>query len=195
MKWFFKQGDIRKYDDREVIESYRLTGDLKFVGVLFERYAHLVFVVSMKYLKDEDDSKDAVIQIFEKMVIDLKKYEIGTMSTWLHTVARNYCFDKMRKDSRKFENLAELKNEFEMEMIPDTDHIEKEAQIQMLMKGVSSLDITQKQCVELFYLQNKGYEEVASITGYSMNQVKSYIQNGKRNLRIFMTNNNEEFSA
>ena len=53
------------------------------------------------------------------------------------------------------------------------------------------LNPEQKQTVELFYLQEKSYKEIVDQTGFSMNDVKSYIQNGKRNLKIMLSKTDE----
>jgi RNA polymerase sigma-70 factor (ECF subfamily) len=58
-----------------------------------------------------------------------------------------------------------------------------------LEKCIETLGDEQKQCVKLFYLQEKCYKEITESTGFDMNKVKSYIQNGKRNLKICMEKN------
>ena len=181
---------INDLSDAELVLRYRKDGDKQVLGILFKRYTHLVFGVSMKYLKDEDDSKDAVMQIFEKLLTDLKKYPVENFKSWLHTVTRNYCLMQLRSRKGKyFQPLPDMEDSLEIvesagSMHPDSE--ETEQRLTLMEKGIQALNDEQRTCVELFYLKELSYQEVADRTGYSMLQVKSFIQNGKRNLRIFM---------
>lgn len=175
-----------------MVSRYKQTGDNALVGILFERYTHLVMGVCMKYLKDEDESQDALMQIFEKLLVDLKKHEIAQFKGWLYSVARNHCLMFLRSRQSELKKQKELKKDMTVLMeLDDQVHLSnvnnKEKQLSQLEEGISQLNEEQRRCVELFYLQEKCYQEVAEITGYSMNQVKSYIQNGKRNLKIYLT--------
>lgn len=164
---------------------------MSVVGVLFKRYKHLVYGVCRKYLKDDDESKDAVMQIFEKLLTDLKKHEIGNFKAWLHTVSKNHCLMIIRKNkSRGYQSSATTEDSIdvvEMNALWHPDHsVEKENTLQQLEVAIQQLNDEQKKCIELFYLEEKSYQQVSEITGYSLLQVKSFIQNGKRNLKILM---------
>jgi RNA polymerase sigma-70 factor (ECF subfamily) len=183
-------------DDTSLIETYRRTGDKEVIGILFERYAALVFGVCMKYLKNEDDCKDAVLQIFEKLMTDLKKYEISKFSSWLHSVAKNYCLMQLRNKEALFHRTAALKEQEQFMESVREEHLEEakinEFYLSNLEEAISSLNEEQKVCIELFYLREESYQDIADLTGYNLNQVKSYIQNGKRNLRIYLLKKNHE---
>ncbi len=175
-------------NDSELISSYKNSGDNTFVGELYKRYTHLIFGVCMKYLKNEDDAQDASIQIFEKLLIDLKKHEIQQFKAWLHMVCKNFCLMKLRSDGSKQKHFAEMQKDFVVVMENDYElHLtienKKEAQLNYMEECLKGLNIEQKICVELFYLQEKSYQQVAEETNFSMNNVKSFIQNGKRNLK------------
>ncbi len=155
---------------------------------MFKRYTHLVYGVCMKYLKDEDESKDAVMQIFEKLLIDLKKYEIQNFKSWLHTVAKNYCLMQLRKTNHETplnDKLIVENNNF----LHREEENELEERLTLMEEAIAQLNGQQKKCVELFYLKEKCYQEISDHTGYTMNEVKSFIQNGKRNLKIYMEKN------
>lgn len=177
-------------DDESLIISYRNTGDMEIIGMLFERYAPLVLGVCMKYLKNEDDSKDAVLQIFEKLVTDLKKYEISKFSSWLHSVAKNYCYMQLRNREALFQRADELKEHVVFMESASLSHQEddqlNEKHLRYLDTAINSLNNEQKICIELFYLKEESYQDIADLTGFSLNQVKSYIQNGKRNLKTYL---------
>lgn len=139
----------------------------------------------MKYLKDEDDSKDAVMQIFEKLLIDLKRHEVQNFKSWLHTVAKNYCLMQLRKKNPETPLTDNLVVEKENFLHREEGH-ELEERLTLMEEAIGQLNEQQKICVELFYLKEKCYQEISDQTGYTMNEVKSFIQNGKRNLKIYM---------
>lgn len=184
---------LEKHSDEELIALYKSGEGNEGVGILFKRYTHLVYAVCMKYLKDEDESKDAVSQIFEKLMTDLKKHEIQFFKAWLHTVVKNHCYMQLRKKPKEISGVAPYVMETDIGLhlnaASTEEKLEEELKLQHMEEALKQLDPHQQQCIQLFYLEQKCYQEVASITGFTMNQVKSYIQNGKRNLKIIMLKN------
>ena len=184
---------IDNKSDIQIINLYKENGDEKYVGELFKRYTDFVFLVSMKYLKNEDRSKDAVMEIFEKLFTDLKKHEISNFKSWLYTVIRNHCFQKFRKNSSELEKHIEYEKDSKVFMESETNfhqinENEKEQQLDKLSEAINKLEDKQKMCIELFYLKEKSYKEIVETTNFTMKKVKSYIQNGKRKLKILMDN-------
>jgi RNA polymerase sigma-70 factor (ECF subfamily) len=180
---------LNTLEDLQLVTLYKETGDNNCVGVLFQRYSHLIFGVCMKYLKDEDDSSDASMQIFEKLLKDLKKHEIQQFKGWLHMVCKNFCLMQLRSGQTKLKHQKELYKDFAGIMENDLGlhhslEYTKELQLNYMEECMKGLNNEQRLCIELFYLQEKSYNEVAAMTSFSMNNVKSYIQNGKRNLKI-----------
>lgn len=178
--------------DLELIEAYKETRDNKFVGELFERYTHLVYGVCLKYLKDEEDSKDAVLLIFEKLLTDLLRFEIQNFPPWLHRLTQNYCLMYLRQRQREFKRSADYftnQDDERMDSDPDwhlsnkTEKHEKEERLTSIEDALNTLNPEQKQCVELFFLEEKSYQEIVEITGLSLSNVKSFLQNGKRNIK------------
>ena len=183
------KNDYKEQSDEALIELYKKTDDLGIVGVLYDRYTALTFGVCLKYLKDREESRDAVMQIFEKLIVTLKEHEINVFKGWLYVTARNHCLMQIR--ARKGKNFEEL-SPFLMETGGNghQEHgQELEGDLTRLEKCMESLANEQKQCVQLFYLQQKCYRDITTSTGYDINKVKSYIQNGKRNLKICMEQN------
>ncbi len=193
--WLIRSKDKNALSDEELIQHYRKHSDKQAVGVLFNRYSHLVFGVCMKYLKDSDDSKDAVLQIFEKLYADLLKHDVQKFSYWIHRVAQNFCLMQLRsrqaaKNRADNYSLVEIASSTEFEP-ENTDHAhEKETELLMLEEAIKTLNEEQRICIELFFLKEKCYNEITDLTGFDFKQVKSFIQNGKRNLRIYMEKNN-----
>lgn len=168
-----------------------------FVGILYKRYSHLVLGLSLKYLKDKDEAKDAVMQIFEKLLADLLKHKVEFFKSWLYSFSKNHCLMIIRtKQSR-------LKKEIDLQVHADSFmetesglHLnngqEKEKQYESLEKAINELNDDQRKCIDLFYLKNRSYNEIVDITGFTLNEVKSFIQNGKRNLKIKLEKNSEQ---
>ena len=174
--------------DEELISLYKKSDDLEIVGILYDRYMALTFGVCLKYLKDREESRDAVMHIFEKLIITLKSHEINVFKGWLYVTARNHCLMQIR--ARKGKNFQEL-SPILMETGSNGHHDgeEIEGNLTRLEKCMELLAVEQRQCVRMFYLQHKCYREITESTGYELNKVKSFIQNGKRNLKICMERN------
>jgi RNA polymerase sigma factor (sigma-70 family) len=176
------------YSDSELISTFIEKSDPAFVGILYQRYGHLVLGLSIKYLKNKDEAQDAVIQIFANLLEDLKKYKIEYFKSWLYVYSKNFCLMELRKRQSALKKELELRENVHLIMdFQDPEHLkEKERQIVLMERAIELLNEDQKTCIELFYLKNKSYNEIVEITGYSSNDVKSYIQNGKRNLKLKM---------
>jgi len=187
----FKTKNITSFSDTELIAEYKRKSDNEVIGELYKRYSHLVYGVCLKYLKNEDESKDAVIQIFENLMEDLLKHDINNFKSWLHSVTRNHCLMFLRKQQtvlkreHEYEYYAESESTNEISFAPHEKEV-KENLLTGLEKAMTHLKEEQRICIELFFLKEKRYEEVAEITGYTTKQVKSYIQNGKRNLANYL---------
>lgn len=187
-----KNDDSTFLSDEELVHRYRNSHDPAYVGELYVRYTHLVYGVCLKYFQNDADAQDAVMQIFEKLIKELKKHHVDTFKPWLHTVVKNHCMMQFRKDAVETKREAELKKTVKDTVEnTDTDHLdkedEKELMILYLSTGMDTLKEEQRKCIELFYLKDMSYQQITEETGYSMNEVKSYIQNGKRNLKNFIT--------
>ncbi|MGY4383561.1 RNA polymerase sigma factor (sigma-70 family) [Pedobacter sp. UYP24] len=192
MKFIKNNSRIQEQDDAELISSYKLSGSLDVLGQLYNKYMHLVFGVCINYLKNEEQSKDAVMQIFEELIVKLKVHEVQNFKSWLHVLTRNHCLMAIRKQSKNEtvsleETFVENTNFVHLDM-DDT----KERKLSVMEGCMEKLPEEQRVTVDLFYLQEKCYKEVADMTGYDMLKVKSYIQNGKRNLKICIEKNSGE---
>ena len=179
-------------NDQELVQQYQRTGDLECIGKLFERHTEMVYLVCMKYLQNEEDSKDATMQVFENIVVALKRHEVQNFKSWLHSIAKNHCLMQLRSQKSRTTKALANTNSSSIETVTEWHQSEAdqhEQELQALEKGLMDLPEEQRTCLELFYLQNKSYREIAEITGCSLNNVKSYIQNGKRNLKNYVEKN------
>ena len=162
------------YSDDQLIEAFRASEDTNFVGILYQRYGHLVLGLCMKYLKNKDEAQDAVIEIFSGLIKDLKKHKITYFKSWLYVYSKNFCLMELRKRQSSLKKELELQENVQLFMdLPDIEHLkEKEKEIALMEKAIDLLNEGQKVCIDLFYLKNKSYTEITAITGYSPNDVK-----------------------
>ena len=183
---FIKNINRTSLADKELVAAYKQSGDLAVLGELYQRYMELVYGVCLKYFKEPETSKDAVRQIFEELVLKLIKHEVENFKGWLHQLAKNHCLMQLRTPK----NLKIV--EFKTELVQTEENVhlnevfEKEENLKKLEHCMSTLTDDQKKAVSLFYLEGKCYNEIAEITGQDWNQVRSFIQNGRRNLKLCM---------
>lgn len=180
----------KDYSDNELINNYLETKNNGAVGELYNRYGHLVLGLCIKYLKNKDEAKDSVIQIFSNLLTDLLKHKITYFKSWLYVYSKNFCLMELRKRQTQLKKDIELKENVHLIMdFNSEEHLkEKEHQINTMHAAIEMLSQDQKLCIDLFYFKNKSYTEIEEITGFSNNEVKSFLQNGKRNLKIKMEN-------
>ena len=190
MDKFYKNNEPLNQEEQWV-SDYKKSGDIAVLGNLYQQYMPLVYGVCLKYFKDEEQSKDAVMEIFEELIQKLKVYEVANFKSWLYVLSRNYCLMQLRKNKKY--DVINIDDSF-MELTPLTHHNDneqKEWYLNAMEKCLETLTEEQKTSVSLFYLQQQCYTEVAENTGYDLKKVKSYIQNGKRNLKICIDKQSE----
>ncbi len=171
--------------DRELVEEYKTSGSLDILGELYQRYMELVYGVCLKYLKDPEDAKDGVINIFEELVGKLRKHNVDNFKGWLYQLTKNHCLMKLRKHKTVPVNIDLSFMQFEENVHLD-DELNKEENFKQMQYCMGQLIQQQRQVIELFYLKGKCYKEIAEITEIEVNKVRSFIQNGRRNLKICM---------
>jgi len=174
--------------DRELVNQYKQEGDLRILGELYQRYMDLVYAVCLKYLKEPAEAQDAVMGIFEELVTKLQKHEVNYFKGWLYAVAKNHCLMALR--TKKQIPLTEMPDFMQLTENPHLENvIEKELNLNRLTKCIETLSPDQKHTVQLFYLEEKSYKEIAGITQTEWNKVRSLVQNARRNLKNCMDKN------
>lgn len=176
------------HSDLELIERYKKTHNNEILGVLYERYMHLVYGTCLKYLKDSEAAKDAVMNIFEELMTKLRTHQVENFRSWLFVVSKNHCLMQLRKESRSHTTEIPVSLMQSGEEIHLNGVMEKEKHLNDLEDCLNRLPDEQQRSVRLFYLENKCYNEISDITGMEWNRVRSHIQNGRRNLKICMDN-------
>lgn len=173
--------------DQELVRKYKSTGDKQIISEFFNRYSDFVLAVCMKYLRDKLLAEELTVEIFESLIKKLKKQDTEYFKTWLYTISKNHCLMYLRKSGGRLRNEDEYKNEtenfvdFQEEM---NQKNKEENDYEKIKEALSQLKNEQKRCLELFYFEDKSYSDIVEITGHSLKKVKSYLQNGKRNLKL-----------
>ena len=177
---------ISNYSDEELLDEYKKTGDSEYFGQLYHRYIPLVYGLCLKYLGDKEDSKDAVMQLFEDLLSKVIKYEIQVFRTWLYSVAKNHCLQILRQSEKEIVvdfNSTLMESDSILNLLDEGEENDKWNLLQECLKRLPEV---QQTCVSRFFFKQLSYADIVDITGYRLNSVKSYIQNGKRNLKICM---------
>ncbi|TMI80836.1 MAG: sigma-70 family RNA polymerase sigma factor [Bacteroidetes bacterium] len=173
--------------DQQLLENFYSDRNPEWLGILLPRYTLLLLGVCMKYLKNEEEAKDCAQQIFLKVITELNKYRVEFFKSWIYMVAKNHCLMKIRDGHGKIPLELTERYMSTTDEQTDTQHLlQNDRAIELMAEALQELSAEQRQCVTLFYLQKKSYQQTSEATGFTMMQVKSYIQNGKRNLKLIM---------
>ncbi|HNV67413.1 MAG TPA: sigma-70 family RNA polymerase sigma factor [Bacteroidales bacterium] len=200
MRPVFLRRKIETGSDEELLKRYRDEGDIRLAGQLYERYMNLVFGVCLKYLEEREWAKDEVMNIFEKLVTVLpQQQEISNFRIWLYVVTKNHCLMLLRSRKSEAAHAEAMMNDplFFMEntsgMHPmgddeggETDDPGGEDGMKRLEECIERLREEQRNCIRLFFYEGCSYRQISERLGVDEMKVKSYIQNGKRNLKICM---------
>jgi len=181
-----KPGKYNHIDDNELLQRFYADHDNEWLGILLQRYTMLLLGVCMKYLKNEEDAKDSVQQVFLKAIHELHKYKVDYFKSWIYMVAKNHCLMKLRDKGKYTAEINEHLMATPDETTDKNNYIEKDRALTDMAQALTQLNKEQQLCVTLFYLEKKSYQEIVAQTSFSLLQVKSHIQNGKRNLKILL---------
>jgi RNA polymerase sigma factor (sigma-70 family) len=179
------------HTDAELIKLYQQDHQQETLALLYLRYKDLVYGTCVKYLGDQEAAKDAVMNIYQELLEKVKQHSIDNFKSWLYVVTKNHCLMQLRKNKKM------ITTQFDSQVMQSEDfsHLdgvfEKERQLERLGYCMDKLNEEQRQTVRMFYIENKCYNEISTKTGYDWNKVRSLIQNGRRNLKICMEDNNE----
>lgn len=179
----FKSSKSDGKSDELLLSQYHESKDLGLLGDVYQRHTEMIYYVCFRYFKDSERSKDAVMQIFEELIRKVDRQEIKNFQKWIYVVAKNHCLMALRADKSQKVDFSESFVEFSVAPHPEEDYATKEDRLQAMERCIEKLPEKQKIAIQLFFLQEKCYKDITTLTGYSMDGVKSYIQNGKRNLK------------
>lgn len=175
--------------DAELLEQYRSGKDVRVLGRLYARYIELVYGLCLKYLQNEEDASDAVMEVFEVLVQKALQHEIRDFKPWLYVLAKNHCLMLLRKSGKQQEKTFDPAVMYSLspEHLSEESEAEtRETQLKRLEACIEKLSNEQKRCIRLFYLENLSYKTIADQEKLDLGLVRSFIQNGRRNLRNCM---------
>ncbi len=189
MAQVFTITSLKQQTDEDLLLEFKRSGDQNALAELYLRYSDLLYGVCLKYLEDAEDAKDAVMNIYQELLRKVPQHEIQHFKSWVYVLAKNYCLMQLRSAKK---NITVNLEQHTMQS-DDFSHldsvIEKEEAFKRLEKCIEKLPEEQKSSIQLFYYDNKCYNEIAETTGMDWNKVRSLIQNGRRNLKICMEKN------
>lgn len=192
---FLFRRTVEPESDEELLQRYLRSGDTEYFGILYNRYLPLVYGVCLKYLYSPEDAEDAAMQLFEELTVKVRQYEIGQFRTWLYSVAKNHCLQLLRREEREipidWTTLPADSEEF-LDLLEEEGD---EEQLRALHHCLDRLPEEQRTSIRAFFLAQKSYAEIADDTGYLLKSVKSYIQNGKRNLKLCIEKTTREWGC
>jgi RNA polymerase sigma-70 factor (ECF subfamily) len=190
MKLIFRRKELEHISDEELLTRYLQSGDLTIFTKLFSRYDHLLFGLCLKYLKEPEEAKDAVMDLFELLSEKVNNTQIQSFQKWLYVTAKNHCLMILRKRKRDLKNEKSYHDDMESTMLLHLNGEDESMDLSCLTrKLVDELEPGQRRCIELFYFENLSYKQIVEETGFTLKHVKSYIQNGRRNLSNKMKGN------
>lgn len=181
--------NLSKLADEELLQRYGQSGKTEYFGELYNRYIPLLYGLCLKYLRDEAQAQDAVMQLFEDLLPKVSNYEIKVFRTWLYRVAKNHCLQLLRKENREIAldyTIHVVESDEFLHLLSEEESSEE--QLEALHRCLEKLPEAQRASILHFFIEELSYADIVEQTGYSLNNVKSYIQNGKRNLKICITN-------
>jgi RNA polymerase sigma-70 factor (ECF subfamily) len=185
---FSRSGKPDPRTDEELLHAYREKQELNAYEIVLSRHLHIIYLETLSYLKDQEEAKEATMLLCETLQDKVRKYAIQKFLPWLKTVTRNHCIQLLKEKQRlRTEELDEKSASIFVDF-PDFSHLDKEDDIyERLSDAIDELKQEQRICVILFYLQEKSYKDIASITGYTNKEVKTHLQNGRLNLKKKLT--------
>lgn len=183
----FKHRKYRQFSDEELVVKIQQEQDMYCIGILYERYGHLVFGLALKYLKNQNEAEDITSQVFEQLFQKLQKHAVQHFKSWLYMLSKNECLMFLRKQKPH----EDVDSYAIADEISASNQEEKELQLNLLAEKIGLLKEEQQQCVRLFYLEEKSYQQVSELLKLPLSKVKSAIQNGKRNLKILLEQHHE----
>ena len=186
---------LQSQSDEELGSAVKNTGNQEYVAALYQRYMDLIYGVCLKYLKHPQNAQDSSVSIYEELTIKLPRHHVEHFKAWLYTLAKNHCLMRLRSEKKT------VTVEFDADLMQSSENVhlngelEKEENLKKLEDCIGRLPADQKKTIELFYLEGKCYNEISATTGMEWNQVRSFIQNGRRNLKICMEKQNEKLKT
>ena len=193
---FFRSDTPGQWTDEALLARYQSSGEARYLGVLYERYMPMVYGVCLKILRDPGKSEDAVMSIYEELVRKAREHQVESFRGWLYVLARNHCLMEWRKNHRRPTDYHAPEDMVHYDAVEAAFEVElPAAEDKSLEKCLEQLPPSQRTSVQMFYLEEKSYKEIAGLLAAEVGKVRSYIQNGRRNLKICLEKTSPRFKS
>lgn len=165
--------------DTEIIRLYLLNQDQQYFGMLYRKYAPKVFGKCLSLLRDEEAARDAMQDIFMKIMLNLSGFgERAQFSTWVYSITYNFCIDVIRK--RKGKNLFTE----DIEKAPDiaeevSDEWLLDLEVRYLKRIMEALPIGDKAVLMMKYHDGMSIREISEAINKSESATKMQISRAK----------------
>ena len=189
--WFRKNITLEQLKDFELITKFKESGDQKYCAELYQRYVELIYGVCLKYFKDADKSKDHTLLIYETLLNKLPRFEVKQFRSWLYVLVKNHALQALRKKSNGHIVNYDPGIMHSLDLMHPIDEYNDNGKEAQLKDCLNNLPEKQKNVIQLFYYQGKSYDDIANQINERKDKVRSYIQNGRRNLKICIEKKNE----
>jgi RNA polymerase sigma-70 factor (ECF subfamily) len=162
-----------KTSDQELIQLY-LKGREDALELLIRKYLKPIYGYVFRFVQNQQDAEDLTQEIFLKMWRNLKKFKKGkSFKSWLFKIAKNTCFDFLRKKkgnlALNLENL-DILADFAPSLI---EEVEKENWIEKIKKGIEKLPLKMQKVLDLYYNLGLNFREISEVLGEPVNTIKS----------------------
>lgn len=177
----FRSNAIRDRSETELVTELLARRDGRIFEELYRRSRRKIFGVCFNLLGEaaaaEDACHDAYIRAWEK----LDSLRGSDFTAWVRRIAANRCYDELRR--RRPDELDENHPE------PATDHridrsVIARQELDRAIDVIASLEEHQRRVFLLRHIDHHSYEEISEATGFDAKQVKSYLQNARRNFHL-----------
>ncbi len=165
--------------DQILAETFRSTREDRFFAEIVRRHQGPIQAACGRVLRNRSEAEDIAQDTFVAAFTKIDTYRGGNLGAWLSVIARHLCLNRLEaRLTKPAEASTDMGDLAAPESFEAASHWADECRVML-----SQLSPPQQLSIKLFFIEGYSYKEVAGLTGFSEEQVKTHIQNGKRRLR------------
>ena len=178
---------VNRRDESSLLLKYLKTNDLSYLLELYRPYMHLVYGLAFKYVKDPKQSQEIVYCIFKKLIKDIKRQEVRVFGNWLYNLSLDFCKQWRDRGRTESDQIVALggSTQTPVEFYDDKDDDSFEEEISSMEDEVMRIKSQQEKCSQLFFKEQRCFQEIADITGWEVSEIKYHVKNAKRKTNIY----------
>ena len=155
--------------------------DREMLRQFYECYSGEIYLYLFSLCKNHETAEDMMQEVFLKALLSGKDVS-GNLRAWLYKVARNTCFNHMKKKNRE----TVMEEEMPDTEIPIVEKILMDEEKKVLYEGMLSLPIRQREILELFYFSEMSVREIAFFLRLSQENVRVLAHRARKALKKYM---------